>query len=570
VLEANRQIIQFEKENSEVMAILQYLSDHIGPRLTGSENMQRASEWTAQKMKEYGLVNVSLEPFTIPRGWQRGHVEMTMLEPFEHPIEAASMGWTPGTRGTVKGAVVLFDPQSEAEMQSFKGKLRGAIVLRGAPANVNQHFPKPNGTDEIGERTQPQEDWRSKLNDFMHREGVAAILRDSGKPHQLLNMTGSWGASNPLPTLFITNEDYSRFYRLIKEGVTPKARLRVEARFTKGPVTVYNTVGDIQGSEKPDEYVICGGHLDSWDLGTGTTDNGTGSSVTLEAARILAKLGLKPKRTIRFVLFCGEEQGLHGSQAYVQAHKDELAKISGVFVHDTGTGRVNGIGLHGSGHLQPMFEMELAALKDLGVERYSNFLMGGTDHASYYAAGVPGFWYMQESADYNLTHHSQSDTYDKALKDDLIQGATAMAICVYNVAQLPDLLPRKAELVSTKYKKDEATPAKVETPGTPDDGISGEWKGKVTGPAPVPPDGMEVTLRLKLEANNSLSGELETPLGTLNFKDGVYKKESGEVAFTLSIDGENAPVKGQMQGSALTGTLSVMGMTFQIKLEHRK
>jgi len=270
---------------------------------------------------------------------------------------------------------------------------------------------------------------------------------DSGKPQMLLVMTGSWGRGggrSPFPRLFVTNEHYALLYRLTRRGVPVRMQLRVENKFTRGPVTVYNTVGEIRGSEKPEEIVICGAHLDSWDLATGTVDNGTGSMVVLEAARLIKALGLKPKRTIRFVLFSGEEQGLHGSREYVNQHKDEMSKVSAVFVHDTGTGKIEGIGLHGNKQVQPILEKELEILKELGVTRYNDRLMGGTDHASFYASGVPGFWFMQDPADYFLSHHTQSDTFDKAFKDDLIQGATVMAICAYNVAQLPQMLPRRS------------------------------------------------------------------------------------------------------------------------------
>jgi Zn-dependent M28 family amino/carboxypeptidase len=208
-------------------------------------------------------------------------------------------------------------------------------------------------------------------------------------------------------------------------------------------VTVSNTVGEIRGAETPDEVVLCGAHLDSWDLGEGTVDNGTGSMVVLETARLLKALGVRPARTIRFVLFYGEEEGLVGSAEYVQRHKAEMPRLSAVFVNDTGTGRVTGIGLHGNPQLRPIFETEWPILKELGVTGYNTFLMGGTDHASFAPTGVPSCWFSQASGDYGLMHHSQSDTFDKALPDDLKQCASVMAICAYNTAQLPTLLPRK-------------------------------------------------------------------------------------------------------------------------------
>jgi Zn-dependent M28 family amino/carboxypeptidase len=213
-----------------------------------------------------------------------------------------------------------------------------------------------------------------------------------------------------------------------------------------GPITVYNTVGEIVGREKPDEYVVLGAHLDSWDLGSGTTDNGTGSSVVLEAARLLAKCGVQPRRTIRFILFSGEEQGLHGSEAYVKAHKDEMARTSMCLIHDTGTGKVVGIGLMKHPEIQAILEPELGSLKQVvdfeyDTEKDKPFTMGGSDHASFDRVGVPGFWLKQDMSTYNMTHHSISDTFDAANKDDLIEGAQIMAVIGMRVANLPSMLP---------------------------------------------------------------------------------------------------------------------------------
>src|SRR5437899_6894188 len=213
--------------------------------------------------------------------------------------------------------------------------------------------------------------------------------------------------------------------------------------FSDKPVEVYNTVAEIRGSEKPDEMVILGAHLDSWDLGTGSTENGTGSMAVLEAARALAKLGLKPKRTIRFVLFTGEEEGLVGSKRYVEAHKNDLEKISGVLVHDTGTGRVLTLGLHDNYQDREIVDKVLTPLRALKLLEPSMLRQFGTDHASFNDVGVPGFWAIQDGAEDSKTHHSQSDTFDKVWKDELNQGAQVLAAWAYNTAQLPAMLPRR-------------------------------------------------------------------------------------------------------------------------------
>lgn len=457
----NKRIAEYAKQNSELMNNLEYLSDMIGPRLTGSARLKKANDWTAEKMKEYGLENVHLEKWTIPLGWERGTCEARILEPNGIPLACASWAWTPGTKGKVSGPVVLFNPASDEDYKKYEGKLKNAIVLFSAPSKPNQHPSRVTpsqrrgmfGTDEADKEDKEDEDEAQqraadKRTAFLKKEGVAVTLLDSGKPQMLLNMSGAWGAKpeetmKGLPRVVLANEHYAMLYRLLQRNVPVTVQIEVKNKFIRGPIDVYNTVGEIRGSEKPDEVVLCGAHLDSWDLATGSCDNGTGSMVVLEAARLIRSMGLKPKRTIRFVLFSGEEQGLFGSRAYVDAHKDEMDRISAVFVHDTGTGKITGIGLHGNPQAQPVFESEIPALKEMGVTTFSTFIMNGTDHASFYPKGVPAFWFMQDSADYGLMHHSQSDTFDKALPDDLIQGASVMAICAYDVAQRDALFPRR-------------------------------------------------------------------------------------------------------------------------------
>ncbi len=474
IQEANQKLIDYEKQNSEIMNNLEYLSDVIGPRLTGSARLKKANDWTADKMREYGLENVHLEKWTIPLGWERGSCEARILEPNGMPLMAASWAWSPGTKGRVTGMVVLFNPVTDEDYKKYEGKLKNAIVLFSPPSKPGHHPSRVTpqersrrglmGTleadidsrDSAAEWLQ-QRQQVSKRTAFLKKEGVAVTLVDAGKPQMLLNMSGAWGAKpeetmHGLPRMVLSNEHYAMLYRLTQRNIPVTMQVEIKNRFIKGPIEVYNTVGEIRGSEKPDEVVICGAHLDSWDLGSGTTDNGTGSMTVLEAARLIKVTGLKPKRTIRFILFSGEEQGLYGSKAYVEAHKDEMGKISAVFVHDTGTGKVTGIGLHGNKQAQAVLEEEIPTLKELGITNYSTNLMGGTDHASFYPKGVPAFWFMQDSADYGWMHHSQSDTFDKALPEDLIQGAGVMALCAYDVAQRGEMFPRR-EVSTTESAK---------------------------------------------------------------------------------------------------------------------
>jgi len=457
---ADAQILSEIRDHSQAMDNLEYLSDEIGPRLTGSPQLKQANDWTAAKFREYGLTNVKLEPWTITHSWTRGTARARIVSPATHSLTIASAGWSPGTNGAVRGPVVYFDAKTKEEFGRFRGKLKGAIVIYQEPESLSP--PKPQNPNALlirpmqappplkGQPAQPspfaaQQEIARAVNEFFKQEGVAAVVRDSGKPHGLLNMTGIGGEKfdiGAIPTAFITGEGYRMLFRMQKHG-----RVEVEIEMTNSfgdkPMDVYNTVAEIRGSEKPDEMVILGAHLDSWDLGTGSTDNGTGSMAVLEAARTLAKLNLKPKRTIRFVLFSGEEEGLVGSVKYVESHTNELEKISAVLVHDTGTGRVLTLGLHDNYQDREIVDQVLAPLRELKLLEPTMRRSFGTDHASFDDAGVPGFLVIQDGAEYGLTHHSQSDTFDKVWKDELNQGAQVLAAWAYNTAQLPVLLPRR-------------------------------------------------------------------------------------------------------------------------------
>jgi len=458
---ADAQILSEVRDHSEVMQNSEYLGDAIGPRLTGSPQLKQANDWTAVKFREYGLTNVHLEPWTIAHSWTRGTAHARIVSPTEHPLTIASAGWAPGTAGIVRGSVAYVDIKTDEDFEKYRGKLKGAIVIAQEPASLSP--PKPDEPfSEVNRPMQTPPPLKGqpaapspfavmmavarKRTEFYKQEGVAVVLRDSNKPHGLLNMTGIGGEQfniGAIPTAFITGEGYRMLYRMQKHGPV-QVEIEMTNSFSDKPVEVYNTVAEIKGSEKSDEVVILGAHLDSWDLGTGSTDNGTGSMAVLEAARVLAKLNLKPKRTIRFILFSGEEEGLCGSVKYVEAHKDELEKISGVLVHDTGTGRVLTLALHDNYQDREIVDQVLAPLKELRLLEPTMMHMSGTDHLSFNEAGVPGFWALQNGAEYSKTHHSQSDTFDKVWKDDLNEGAQVLAAWAYNTAQLQEMLPRRA------------------------------------------------------------------------------------------------------------------------------
>ncbi len=495
------------KAKSEIMKNLEYLSDKIGGRLTGSANLEKANKWTAEKMKSYGLVNVRLEPWEIPYGWERGTATMKLVEPNGGlSLLVASAGWAPGTKGKVTGDVVILTARTKKDLEAYKGKLKNAVIMRQEPAKVAPVLdanPSPIGgggkkdppkadpkTEEKKEEQKKGDDsceqppakdekqpdkkdekkeqpkkggggfggfrdpFQAELMEFLKAEGAAAILTDSRKPHGLLVTTGGWGADRAeaekgIARLFMAHEHYAMLWRLASRADEPtRVEVEVSNKFISGPITVYNTIGEVRGSEKPDEIVVVGAHLDSWELATGTTDNGTGSCVVLETARVIAgmaKAGTPPKRTIRFCLFSGEEQGLHGSRKYVEKYAADLPKHSVALVHDTGTGKVTGFGLEGRSNVKAIMEEELGVFK--GTDGWKGLTLGGigggTDHFPFHRAGVPGFACNQEPDEYRLTHHTQSDTFDKAKEPNLIQGAQVMAVTAMRVANLPDLLPRR-------------------------------------------------------------------------------------------------------------------------------
>lgn len=525
-VELDKALIAEVKANSELMKNLEYLSDVIGPRLTGSKGMEKASQWTAAKMKEYGLVNVNLESWEIPVGWERGPCAMTVVEPdTQRHLSACSIGWTPGIKaGKVTGEVVILRGRNKADLEKYKGRLKNAVVMTRPPSNVApitnlqylrptpslpnkaDYFLDPNAPkkdepkkeapkkkepmsfdftpishieaqdkkDDAKKPDDPKKDDPKKnepnpndpplglsfgvsgrdLDAFLLKEGAACKLSDSGKPHGLLMAYGQWRPADRgepedmIASLVVAHDHYAMLWRLSSRPAPFVTKVEVECRnkFIPGPVTVFNTVGEVKGSEKPDEFVVCGAHLDSWDLASGTTDNGTGSCTVLETARTvsaLAKRGYPPKRTIRFCLFTGEEEGLYGSREYVRRHKDEMPKTSACLVHDTGTGKMLGWGLQNRAAVYQVLEPKLATLAELDGWRGCDLGgQGGSDHMSFEQVGVPGFAARLDGDEYRLTHHTQTDLFDKVKPAHVNGSAMAMSVTAVRIANLKELLPR--------------------------------------------------------------------------------------------------------------------------------
>ena len=463
--------------HSQIEDLAGYLTDVIGPRLTGSPPMKAANEWTAAKLRSYGLQNVVVEPWgEFGKGWERVSFAGRILTPFVQPLDGMPVAWTGSTKGTVSGNVAYVEITQRADLDKFRGKLKGAIVLRQQAPAPGPEFremlrripadsllaPRPAVPPQQPQRGGPdmaafraRQALAAAVDSLFRSEGVAAVLQPSAWQYSVLLVSGNNGARAaaapvPAPTIVVSIEQYGQIFRNLKRGVPVKVEVNVQNRFTSDDLRAYNTLGDLPGSDKAAELVMLGAHLDSWHGGTGATDNAAGSAVMMEAMRILKALDLKPRRTIRIALWSGEEQGLLGSRFWVANHKELWPNISAYVNVDNGTGRLRGIWDQSNELAIPVFEQILWPFRDLGVVAVRHGNTGGTDHLSFVAQGIPGFNFIQDPIEYGFrTHHSNVDTYDHLVIDDLKQAAVVVAATVYALAMRAELMPRKAVSTSS-------------------------------------------------------------------------------------------------------------------------
>ena len=442
-------------QRSRVEQDYRYLTDAIGPRLTGSPAMRRANDWVAQKLLEYGADSVALEPWPFGVSWQRGSLSVRLIAPHARRIEGASWAWAPGTNGPTAGDVVFVDARTRADFdRRFAGKLRGAWVMLEPPyPRVNPWAATAADSARVDslrrvlrrQVTAEERDFLGRQADILVSEGIAGEVIDGAKDFGLLTMSGSPDQISGYPQVVIGNQSYAELHRLLAEGQRPRIEVAMSNTIGRDTLVQWNTIGEIRGSERPDEVVLLGAHLDSWDLGTGATDNAAGSIAVLEAARILGALkasGVRPRRTIRFALFTGEEQGLYGSQYYVLHHAAEIPRHQAMLVLDNGTGRIVALPLQGRDELRDLWTSMLRPLATLGPVSVRSGTKGGTDHLPFLRVGVPSFNYDQMSRGYDYTHHSQADVFDHAVPADIAQAATIMAVNAFQLANLDRLLPR--------------------------------------------------------------------------------------------------------------------------------
>jgi carboxypeptidase Q len=497
-LETITRIRQEGFNNSHVMEFATGLMDSIGERLTGSPNMKRANEWTRDQLTAIGLSNSHLEPWgPFGRGWANQYVNARMTDPDITPLIVYSKAWTPGTNGVVTGKCIRATIEKKEDFDKYRGKLAGMIVIFGANAEIKPitEAPYERLTDDalakIGQYEIPGEhppiriseilrrrQFIKDLNQFFAEEKVLAVIdhsrQTSGGGTVFVQSGGSYrtGETTTVPQLTMASEQWNRIARLLDQKKDISLELNVQNQFYDDDPMQYDTIAEIPGTDKKDELVMLGAHLDSWHAGTGATDNGAGSIVMMEAVRILKSLDIKPRRTIRIGLWSGEEEGLLGSQGYVEHHfgsrppiddpnlqgmptlrmreagpvtvKPEQAKVSAYFNIDNGTGKVRGIYLQENEAVAPIFEAWMKPFHDLGMTTLTMRNTGGTDHLSFDAVGIPGFQFIQDPIEYDTrTHHSNMDVYDRLQPEDLKQISVIVASFVYEAAMRDQMLPRK-------------------------------------------------------------------------------------------------------------------------------
>ena len=515
--------------HSHVMDYASGLMDGIGPRLTGSPNVKRANEWTRDQLAAMGCSNAHLEDWgEFGMGWQQLNTWTRMASPDTAVFITQAAPWSPSSNGAVSGQAIWVDVKKDEDVDKYKGKLGGKIVLLGDMRDVKpvdkplferlddkelakevEHPLTPESRDYITEYMKRLE-LRGKVAQLLASEHALAVILPSRDGRNnggsggtiFVDSGGSLGWYSyqrehiqPLPVVIMAIENYGRVYRLLRANVPVTIELNVDTKFFGDHEHGFDTIAEIPGTDPKlkDEVVMVGGHLDSWASATGATDNGAGTVVAMEVMRILNTLQVKPRRTIRIGLWTGEEQGLFGSIGYVKQHfgfvplstapdqlklpgwlrkpggplvvKPEQQKISAYFNVDNGSGKILGIYLQENLAEEPIFSQWIEPLKDLGVSAISVRDTGGTDHESFDAVGIPGFQFIQDKLDYmSRTHHSNMDTYERMQPGDLAQAATVEAIFVYNAAMRDQMLPRKA-LPHPELEEQRKAPLKNVMPG---------------------------------------------------------------------------------------------------------
>ncbi len=506
-----------EAEHSEIMHTLHMLTDRYGPRLTGSPNHEAAARWAVKQLTDWGFKNAHLEPWDFGHpGWLNERAAGYIVSPVHENLKFEVLGWTPSTKGTViapTAQIVLprgpeiprnadagggrggrgapagpqFEQPTQAELTAWmdanKAAVKGKIVLVGKAALVPVNFDPPplrredeqvrqsydpnnpnagrgfgrggagRGTPDPSRLTAAQV--AEQVDGFLVANGAVMRINDAGMDHGLIRAFNNrtFDEKKAVPTVVMRNEDYGRIERLMGDGESVTLEFNIVNHWYPEGKTTYNVVAEIPGTDKADEVVMLGGHLDSWHAATGATDNAIGSSIMIEAARIIQSLGLKPRRTIRVALWSGEEEGLLGSKAYVAQHfgsaedpKPEWYKLDCYFNVDSGTGRLRGAGIFGPPEAAAVLRPAIKPFEEWGMFGASvtnSRATGGTDSTSFNAAGLPGVGLQQDPIEYqSFTWHTNLDTYERIVPEDVKRAATEVSSAVWHVANLDQMVPR--------------------------------------------------------------------------------------------------------------------------------
>ncbi|HUX97141.1 MAG TPA: M20/M25/M40 family metallo-hydrolase [Bacteroidales bacterium] len=454
------------------------LTDLTGPRLTGSTGMTRGNEWAKKKMEELGFQNVRIEAacdFSKP-GWDNLKTYAAMTAPYYANFACNPVAWTGSTNGLIKAEVVYVDINTEADMDKYKGKLSGKIVLLPSATQYEVNFDPLASRyidaqlAEMAKRSEgrsgrrPRMDFaqyaamralRNKISEFLSNEGAAVILNGSGTFNVPRSNSVSYkkGEKEPVAQLNLPVEAHGRMERILKHNLPVEMEIEIQNKFFDSP-TVYNVIGEIPGTDKTlkNEVVMIGAHIDSWHGGTGAADNASGCIVMMEALRILKAIDAAPKRTIRVALWGGEEEGFLGSRGYAdkylvdpktKEHKPDYDKFAGYFNMDNGSGKYRGIYLQENDVIRPVFKEWMKPFEDMGVTTISPNNTGGTDHLTFNGLGLPGFQFIQDEIEYRRGYHTVMDTYERLVMEDLKHNAVITAAFAYNAAMRMAKIPAK-------------------------------------------------------------------------------------------------------------------------------
>src|SRR5688500_4897064 len=500
-------------ERSQIMKTMHMFTDLYGPRLTGSPNHKAAAEWAVKQMTAWGLENAHLEPWNFNHpGWLNERLTAHIISPVKDPLVCEVLAWTPSTKGTVQAKayqLVLPERPTQEQLATFftnkKSRMRGNIVLVGKPAVIPVNLnppPKRNTEEQAQQRYGPNprpfptpspsptpapnaprplsnRQINERVDTFLKENGAVVRVNDAGREFRQIRAfnNGTFDVGKVIPTVVMSNEDFGRITRILNDGTDVTLEFNIVNRVYPEGATSYNTVGEIRGTDKADEVIMLGGHLDSWHAATGATDNAIGCAIMMEAARILKTLGVKPRRTIRVALWSGEEQGLLGSLAYVKQHfgsfedpKPGYEKFGGYFNIDSGTGRIRGASVFGPPEAANIVREILAPFKDDGVAgaiTTRSRRLGGSDNTAFNQAGLPGIGMGQDPIEYNSnTWHTNLDTYERILEDDVKKNAMIVAWSVYQLAMRDELLPRLPAAEMPPPPREENTPATPARPNT--------------------------------------------------------------------------------------------------------